>query len=171
MWEGRPLTLDWQRSFTLPPREHVTQASGVCFTEGGLIVLVAGSDHVYGLPGGHPEPDETIEQALVREVAEEACAVVQQSCYLGAVEVHDPFSPAGPTRYYQARFWARVRLQPFMPAFETTQRLLVRPESFLATLSWGTTKLAHVLFQAAMEVENGIRGNTAKICVPNQDHT
>jgi len=100
-WEGRALDLYWQQSAVPPQGEHVTQASGVCFTDDGLIVLVAGDDHVYGLPSGHPELGETIEQTLVREVAEEACATVQQMRYLGAVEVYDPHSPSEPRRYYQ----------------------------------------------------------------------
>ncbi len=153
MWEGRPLDLYWHQSLVPPKHGHVTQASGVCFTDDGLIVLVAGNNQVYGLPGGHPEFGETVKQTLVREVAEEACAVVPQLQYLGAVEVHDPLSLSEPRRYYQTRFWARVALLPFVPAFETTQRVLVPPHDFLATLSWGTTRLAHALFEAAMEAE------------------
>ena len=157
MWEGRALDLRWCPSPISPPREDVTQASGVCFTGDGLIMLVAGDEHEYELPGGHPEIGETIEQAFIREVAEEACAVVQYLYYLGAVEVHDPFSPSEPRHYYQTRFWARVVLLPFVPAFETTQRVLIPPHDFLATLSWGTTRLAHTLFAAAMKAETDSR--------------
>lgn len=157
MWEGRSLALRWHQSPAPPPREDVTQASGVCFTDDGLIVLVAGDDHEYGLPGGHPEIGETIEQAFVREVAEEACAVVQHLHYLGAVEVHDPLSSSEPRRYYQTRFWARVALLPFAPAFETTQRVLVPSHEFLATLNWGTMRLASALFTAARKAETDSR--------------
>lgn len=75
-WEGRRLVESWTVAPARPPRALVTQASGVCFTEDGRIVLVAGPDRRWALPGGHPRPGERTEEAFVREVQEEACAVV-----------------------------------------------------------------------------------------------
>jgi ADP-ribose pyrophosphatase YjhB (NUDIX family) len=82
------------------------------FTGDGMIVLVTGEEETWSLPGGHPEPGETIEQAFVREVREEACAIVEHLVYPGAQQVDDPAASSGPTRYYHTRFWARVRLEP-----------------------------------------------------------
>src|SRR5512139_2617180 len=121
-WEGRPLIVEWLSSPFTPPRDLVTQASGVCFTGDGEIVLVAGAQRAWSLPGGHPEPGETLEQALTREVREEACAGICHAVYLGVQQVNDPQSADGLTRYYQARFWARVRLEPFTPQFERLYR-------------------------------------------------
>ena len=136
-YEGRALTITWNPSSTPPPRALITQATGICFTGDGYILLVAGEDSRWSLPGGHPEPGETIEQVFVREIQEEACARVEHLVYLGAQQIDDPEASCGLTRYYQTRFWARVRLEAFEPQFEITQRKLVLPEDVLALLSWG----------------------------------
>jgi ADP-ribose pyrophosphatase YjhB (NUDIX family) len=151
LYEGRVLKITWNASQTPPPRALTTQASGLCFTNDGLILLVAGEEGAWSLPGGHPEPGETIEQALVREVWEEACALVEHLAYLGAQQVDDPSAPSGLTRYYQTRFWARVHLEPFHSQFETLRRTLATPKDFLSLLSWGQTKIAQSLFNIATE--------------------
>lgn len=153
IYEGRVLKTTWSASRTPPPRALITQASGLCFTNDGLIILIAGEEGTWSLPGGHPEPGETIEQTLVREVREEACAVVEHLAYLGAQQVDDPSAPTGLTRYYQTRFWARVHLEPFHPQFEILHRTLAPPKNFLSQLSWGHTKIAQALFAIAIEQE------------------
>ena len=52
-----------------PPRQQVTQASGICFTEHSEIVLVRGTKKEWMLPGGHPIGAETLEAACIREVS------------------------------------------------------------------------------------------------------
>ena len=162
MWGGRLLTVCWIEAPARPPRELVTQASGVCFTEEGEVVLVTGAGRRWALPGGHLEPGETMEQGFAREVEEEACAIVQQLAYLGAQQVDDPGNTAAPPRYYQARFWARVRLQPFEPKLETRHRMLVKPPEFLAVLGWKTTRIAETLLAAAVAAEDRFRAMSEK---------
>ena len=157
-WKGRRLTVSWIATPTRPPRRLVTQASGVCFTEDGQIVLVADPKGCWALPGGHLRPGETTEEAFVREVQEEACAVVQHLAYLGAQQVDDPEAGAGPRRTYQVRFWARVTLEPFEPRFETRDRTLVAPTTFLETLAWRTARIAEALLEAALAEEASFRG-------------
>jgi ADP-ribose pyrophosphatase YjhB (NUDIX family) len=158
-WEGRHLTVTWIAAPTRPPRALVTQASGVCFAEDGRIVLVAGPDGCWALPGGHLEPGERAEGAFVREAREEACAVVQHLAYLGAQQVDDPECVAGPRRTYQVRFWARVTLEPFEPRFETGERTLVTPSRFVETLAWRTARIAGALLEAALAEEARFRGS------------
>jgi 8-oxo-dGTP diphosphatase len=158
-WEGRSLTVTWIAAPARPPLALVTQASGVCFTEDGRIVLVAGPDGGWALPGGHLEPGETAEEALIREVREEACAVVQHLAYLGAQQVDDPECEAGPRRTYQVRFWARVTLEPFESRFETRERTLVPPSAFVETLAWRTARIAGALLEAALAQEARFRGS------------
>jgi ADP-ribose pyrophosphatase YjhB (NUDIX family) len=157
-WEGRRLNVSWIAAPARPPRALVTQASGVCFTEDGRIVLVAGPDRRWALPGGHLRPGETTEEAFVREVQEEACVVVRHLAYLGAQQVDDPESAARPRRTYQVRFWARVTLQPFEPRFETRDRTLVAPAVFVETLAWRTVRIAGALLEAALAEEARFRG-------------
>jgi len=149
IWKSRTLTFTWDDSSTPPPREWTTQASGVCFTDEGRIVLV-GDRHDCFLPGGHPEQGETVAEALAREVLEEACAVVEQCEYVGAIRVDDA-AEAEP--YFQTRWWARVKLLPFEPLHETTQRRLVAPDEFVAALNWNTGRIARAILEAALTVE------------------
>lgn len=93
------------------------------------------------LLGGGGEPGETLEDCLVREVMEEGCARVVENLYIGCQRVDDPEYPAGPWRYYQARFRARVEL--------------VRPEDFLRTPSWGSAPSAAIILKEGLKVETG----------------
>lgn len=53
-WDGRQLEVTWTGGGTPPPRELTKQASGLCFSEDGRIVLIAGEDGGWSLPGGKP---------------------------------------------------------------------------------------------------------------------
>lgn len=149
-WEERRLTVTWEPGH-LPPREQVTQASGICFVADGRILLVSQDGDHWALPGGHPEPGEAPEQALIREVWEEASARVERFAYLGAQRVDDPEAPAPPHVYYQLRYVAWVRLEPFDPQHETRHRRLVAPDQLIATLGWDTTAIAEALLAAAQQ--------------------
>ena len=140
-----------------PPRRLIAQASGICFTPDGEVVLVTPDGSAWGLPGGALEPGEEAAHALEREVREEARARVLRSVYLGCQRVDDPGHPAGSTRNYQTRFWARVTLDPFTPGSEIVGRRLVKPEHFLATLSWGRVPIATILLERALAVERADR--------------
>ena len=152
-WAGQDLMVTWREGPFRPPRHLTTQASGVCFTAQGEIVLVSSDGQGWALPGGHPEPEETLEEALRREIAEEACAQVEDARYLGAQQVDAPEGTRLPARYYQARFWARVSLLPFHPRFERRHRRLVDPGGFCPALGWDTQCICQALLQAALAVE------------------
>ena len=149
-WNGHVYTLTWQPGATVPENTSFIQASGVCFTSEGELVLVEDETGERMLPGGHPETGESLEQTLIREVWEEACATVEKAIYFGSQQVDEE----GYETQYQARFWTRVKLEPFIPRFETTRRILVEPANFLMTLNWSTTKIAQAMFDAAVAIEN-----------------
>ncbi|MBK9710643.1 MAG: NUDIX hydrolase [Kouleothrix sp.] len=153
-WAGRPLTVRWLPPPFAPPPELVTQAYGICFTEHRKIVLVSTGGGYWNLPGGTLERGETPEQALGREVWEEACARVVRSQYIGCQLVEDPQAVDGPIAYYQTRFWARVEIYPFKPQFETVERKLVDPNELLATLAWGEAPNAKIILDCGITVEN-----------------
>ena len=67
-WSGQRLIVTWHDASFDPPRNLVTQASGICFTDDNRIVLVTTDGKTWHLPGGHPEEDEITEEAFIREV-------------------------------------------------------------------------------------------------------
>ena len=136
-----------------PPDCEVTQSYGICFTESGSVVLVTDDGRDWTLPGGTIEEGESPEQALVREVAEEACADVVASRYLACQHVWDPGHPDGRVSYYQTRWWARVALNPWDPQFEMVERMLVGPEDVPATLFWREKTIASRLVELALAEE------------------
>jgi 8-oxo-dGTP pyrophosphatase MutT (NUDIX family) len=154
--EGRRVTFTWFDPPFRPEPPHSNQAYGICFTGTGMIVLGAfgaRGERYRNLLGGGVEPGETLEGCLAREVMEEGCARVVACRYIGCQRVDDPGHPAGPRRYYQARFWARVELLPWDPRHEIDERLLVRPEGFLQTLSWGSAPTAAFILAAGLKAE------------------
>jgi ADP-ribose pyrophosphatase YjhB (NUDIX family) len=103
--------------------------------------------------GGTVEPGETVEQALSREVAEEACATVLDRQYLASQHVSDPTAPDGRTSYYQTRWWASVAVDPWRPAHEMTGRRLVAPAAVLSTLFWPEKEIAARLIDQAQAAQ------------------
>ena len=113
--EVRPGRFSLMAAGWRPPTQLVTQALGLCFTTDGLVVMVTMDGRRWTLPGGTVEDGESVEQALVREIAEEACARVVRCQYLASQHVADPLNPDGISSYYQSRWWARVELGPWQP--------------------------------------------------------
>lgn len=146
-FDGRPLQLTWLPGPVRPPREQTTQASGVCFVDCKVVMVLGATG--WCLPGGHPERGESIDEALAREVAEEASGQITASAYLGAVRVEEP----GREPYYQTRFWARAALQEFKPNEETTERRLVLPAEVADLLAWKDVAIMHATLAAAFARE------------------
>ena len=137
----------------MPPRGQVTQASGICLTGEGQVVLVSWDGREWTFPGGTVESGETVEEALIREVAEEACATVTASVYLACQHIADPYNTYGATSFYQTRWWARVVLRPWEPEHEMVDRRLVAPQEVPATLSWPGKAIAGRLLEQAVAAD------------------
>ncbi|MEN6478687.1 MAG: NUDIX hydrolase [Anaerolineales bacterium] len=144
-YAGQRVRATWCPAPWRPPLSLVSQCSGLCYTADGQMVLVSKDGCVWALPGGHLEADETLEQALRREVREEVCATITDLAYLGCQQIEE----AGAHAYYQARFWARLALDPFAPAYEIAARRVLAPEDVPAMLGWHSSILTHLLMLAA----------------------
>ena len=150
---GRAVRAVWRPEPWQPPRERVTQASGLCYTSAGEVLLVSQDGAHWALPGGHLEAGETLEETLRREVREEACADVLDCAYLGCQEIQERDGEALLPSYYQARYWARVALDRFEPAHETRFRRLVAPVDVKAVLGWHSAAILEHLLVLSQGIE------------------
>ena len=151
--QARPAWFPLMAAGWMAPTERVTQALGVCFTGDSRVVMVTWDDLRWTWPGGTIQADETVEAALVREVAEEACATVTACEYLACQHVADPLNPDGPTSYYQTRWWGRVELGPWRPRHEMTHRRLVPVDQVRSTVFWPEKAIAQRLLDLAVAAE------------------
>jgi ADP-ribose pyrophosphatase YjhB (NUDIX family) len=151
---NRKFESEWLRKPFIPPRELTIQSSGVCFTKDHKIVLVR---HGNGwlLPGGYPENNETIEDALIREIDEEACAKVIDFEYLGSIESIElsPVKEGDLSLFYQARYWALIEEYDFVQKFEIVERIQIVPGQFVEMLRWPAKKLAKLILDDALMVD------------------
>jgi ADP-ribose pyrophosphatase YjhB (NUDIX family) len=146
---------EWLPKPFQPPRDLTIQSSGICFSKNKKITLVR---HHKGwlLPGGYPEENETLEEALIREIAEEACAKVIDYEYLGSIKSEEltPVAKGNLPVFYQARYWVLIENGPFIPEFEINERTETDPAHFVEMLRWPARKLSKHILDDAMMVEN-----------------
>jgi ADP-ribose pyrophosphatase YjhB (NUDIX family) len=148
--EGRTFVFSWLGDVDVRP----DRVYALAFTPDNQMLLVSNSDWepLGWLPGGGIEEGETPEEALARELIEEANARVYRSAKLG-IQLADDSSGR---RSYQAYYWCRVTVDSeFHPEHEVSLRYLVPPEEFLDRLFWGRTDpKAAVLMARALEINN-----------------
>jgi 8-oxo-dGTP pyrophosphatase MutT (NUDIX family) len=68
---------------SIPRDETPHGGEGVCVTADGDIVVISPDGMIWDLPAGRPEPGDSWEQTLRREMDEEACATVVSARLLG----------------------------------------------------------------------------------------
>ena len=150
-WEhdGRTTTFTWVGN---APGIVPARVYALAFTDRGRILLVGGGCEGdaswWWLPGGGVEEGESAEQALVRELQEEAGAAVHDLEFLGYRSVDDPVEGLS----HIAMYWCRVTVpDSFVPCCEVTKNLFVLPEQFLEHLFWADDPAAAHLLQLATE--------------------
>ena len=75
-WGAQPVRLTAFRCSELPTDAPTTSVHIVAF-HGGRVLVVCDRKGMFGFPGGRLEAGETRDEALTREVYEEACAYLQ----------------------------------------------------------------------------------------------
>lgn len=133
IWDSQTVVLTWQPYKQLQASDIVTSVHGYCFLDEKL-VLVQVKGRGFNVPGGHIEKGERPEQALRREVYEEAY-ISGELTYIGAIEVdhseNERFAENGkyPIVGYQLFYRMDItKCFPFLRQNETTARIWVEPE-------------------------------------------
>ena len=153
-YRGRTITFTWVGDTDIAP----ARVYALAFTSDRRVLLVGGGpgDPGFWLPGGGIEEGESPEDALARELAEDAAAEILEMKRLGAQRVHDPETG---TEYHDF-YWCRVVLaEKFVPVHEVQHRRLVAPKAFLDVLFWGRDDpKAEMLLERALEMDAAWRG-------------
>jgi ADP-ribose pyrophosphatase YjhB (NUDIX family) len=125
---------DWRLEWHPPPsapRGQPHGASAFCVTADGEVVLISPDGERWGWPGGRPEPGESWEQTLRREILEEACATVTGARLLGFVRGRCVGGREEGLVLVRSIWRAEVNLLPWRPEHEIPFRRTV-PASGLA---------------------------------------
>jgi ADP-ribose pyrophosphatase YjhB (NUDIX family) len=156
---GITYTFTWLENPAIQP----DRVKSVAFTPDGMILLVTDAlwSPLCWLPGGGVESGETPEEALARELIEEANATLHQFVKFGAQRIDES---TGKT-WFETFYWSRVTLaDDFVPQTEVTERHLVTPDAFLDTLFWGhSDPKAPMMLERALAIEQSVRPNQPKM--------
>ncbi|HTE22585.1 MAG TPA: NUDIX hydrolase [Candidatus Limnocylindria bacterium] len=128
-----------EKSGTPPQGKSISAVFALVFNEAGQLLVIR-NERGWDIPGGHVEAGETPEEALHREVAEEAYATIKNArLYMSA-------SADKSMLFYMADV---KRLLPFAAEHETDQRRFMHPNELLGLYGGGKPELlTHVLAEA-----------------------
>ncbi len=128
-----------------PPDGTPHGAEGVCVTADGEVVLISPDGTIWDLPAGRPEPGETWEQTLRREMDEEACATVTGARLLGFTRGQCRTGPESGRVLVRSVWRAEVELRPWEARFEIADRRVVAPAAVADALSLGSHPFAAII--------------------------
>jgi ADP-ribose pyrophosphatase YjhB (NUDIX family) len=158
---GGDWTMEWHPPPSAPPGQP-HGANAFCVTADGEVVLISPDGERWGWPGGRPEPGESWEQTLRREILEEACATVTGARLLGFVRGSCVGGREQGLVLVRSIWRAEVALLPWRPEHEIPFRRTV-PASGLAGQLWIEPGAGPIYARAAREaglVLPGRRGQT-----------
>ena len=128
-----------------PPDGTPHGAEGVCVTADGDVVVISPDGTIWDLPAGRPEPGESWEQTLRREMDEEACATVIGVRLLGFTRGQCLTGPERGKVLVRSVWRAEVELRPWEALFEIADRRVVPPDAVKEALSLGSHPFAAII--------------------------
>lgn len=139
---------------TLPTKELISSCFVFALYEGDKVIM-AKPKRGWGLPGGHREGDETAEECVRREAAEEASITLKNLRLVGRwaakKKFNSPLNEKYPKLAYQLLYVANVdEMKRFDPQFETSERAAV-PLSDIKNLHHDFTNFEDI-FSYVLEV-------------------
>lgn len=154
-WKNYTITSTWIKSISLESFSPITQIYGICFNDRGKILVCRELDKSWQLPGGTPEPSESPEETLRRELLEEVNVKVKNIKPLGVQKVEFPGNPNKDEGevFYQARYVCQLdKLLPLTPdsaTGETWERKFVPADQIVEYIKWGD--VGEAMFKDAIE--------------------
>jgi cyclopropane fatty-acyl-phospholipid synthase-like methyltransferase len=131
-WGGQPVKLTWLPDYNIKDEDIVTSVHAIC-VQNDKIVLSKIKNRGFNYPGGHIEKGESLEEAIHREVYEEAY-IRGDITYIGAIEVNHKDNPhfdvtgKYPVVGYQAFYRMDVKsCDSFLRENESLARIWVEP--------------------------------------------
>jgi ADP-ribose pyrophosphatase YjhB (NUDIX family) len=144
---------DWRMAWHPPgdaPPGQPHGANAFCVTTDGEVVLISQDGSRWGWPGGRPEPGESWEDTLRREMLEEACATVTGARLLGFVRSRCLAGHEEGLVLVRSIWRAQVSLLPWQPEHEIPFRRVV-PVHDLARHLWMEDGAEPIYSRAARE--------------------
>lgn len=129
---GQMWSVTWHSAAAQPDGTRHGSAA-ICLTAPAEAVLVSEDGVVWDLPGGRPEGDEDWHATLDREVREEACAEVEDAVLLGFSRGECVQGTQVGTILIRSLWRASVRLLPWEPRHEITERRLIALDELAQT--------------------------------------
>lgn len=139
LWQDKEYFCEYIDSQDFSKIKPITQVQALCFLPTGEFVIFEDKNRKYGLPGGTVEKGETLDEALFRELREEAAVKPIKYgplLYLRIVNLSEDSVKIT----YQVRYWALVDLLNEAvsdPDGKAIRRLLVNEEDLIKRLNWG----------------------------------
>ena len=146
---GGDWRMAWHPRADAPPGQP-HGASAFCVTTDGEVVLISPDGSRWGWPGGRPEPGESWEDTLRREMLEEACATVTEARLLGFVRSRCLAGRETGLVLVRSIWRAQVRLLPWQPEHEIPYRRVI-PVRDLARCLWMENGAEQISSRAARE--------------------
>ncbi len=137
-WKGKPFITELYECDDIKGLKPTTQVSAVCFLDLNTIVFSKKFDGSLTIPGGGVDEGETLEEAVAREMIEEAQLELIELKFIGyeyIINVEEPKKNA-----YFIRSVAKVKLidRPIVdPCGKSINRVIIDTLKASEALNWG----------------------------------